>query len=182
VCLLLHHAAPSRNTPLFSAEYLADREYNRTGTAPAALLKSASAGKLSDATSKGSSKAAARKHSSSSSRGGLAKPIAAAPASAASSANSLQDVELAYSSSVVANHGGSVHSSGSGSHSRDLQVLVTPTAPGAGGSAGGDGAAAGGRGLALPFTPMSVAFKDICYYVDLPGVSLSANMKACRSA
>jgi hypothetical protein len=33
-------------------------------------------------------------------------------------------------------------------------------------------AAAGGtKGLALPFKPMSIAFKDICYYVDTPGVS-----------
>jgi hypothetical protein len=30
-----------------------------------------------------------------------------------------------------------------------------------------------GRGLALPFTPMSVAFKDISYFVPHPGVSHS---------
>ncbi|KAF6262511.1 ATP-binding cassette transporter [Scenedesmus sp. NREL 46B-D3] len=35
-------------------------------------------------------------------------------------------------------------------------------------STGGAGHVIGGRGLALPFTPMSVAFKDISYYVDMP--------------
>jgi hypothetical protein len=155
-----------RNTPLFTAEYLADREYNRTGTAPTKLLKSASAAKLSDASNKSSSKHAKK----SSSRAGLAKPLAGAPASAASSANSLQDVELAYGSNVSANPAvdGSDDNS-SGSNSRDLHVLVAPVTP-VGGS-GANAGAGGGRGLALPFTPMSVAFKDICYYVDLPGVS-----------
>jgi hypothetical protein len=31
--------------------------------------------------------------------------------------------------------------------------------------------AGSGRGLALPFTPMSVAFKDISYFVPQPSVS-----------
>lgn len=169
-------AAPARNTPLFTAEYLADREVNRTGTAPAALLKSASAAKLSDASHK-SSKAVKK----SGSRVELSKPIAAAPASASASANSLQDVELAYPASVVthnaAAHGGDGSPTSSGSNSRDLHVLVTPTTPTAGAhhTNGGGAAAGGGKGLALPFKPMSVAFKDICYYVDAPAVSERAS-------
>uniref|UniRef100_A0A383WGZ5 ABC transporter domain-containing protein n=1 Tax=Tetradesmus obliquus TaxID=3088 RepID=A0A383WGZ5_TETOB len=167
---------PARNTPLFTAEYLADREVNRTGTAPAALLKSASAAKLSDASHK-SSKAVKK----SSSRVELSKPVAAAPASASASANSLQDVELAYPASVVthnaAAHGGDGSPTSSGSNSRDLHVLVTPTTPTAGAhhTNGGGAAAGGGKGLALPFKPMSVAFKDICYYVDAPAGAKGAS-------
>ncbi|KAF6261001.1 ATP-binding cassette transporter [Scenedesmus sp. NREL 46B-D3] len=39
-------------------------------------------------------------------------------------------------------------------------------------------AAAGAKGLALPFRPMSVAFRDICYYVDAPGAAKSKGDKA----
>ncbi|KAF6262509.1 ATP-binding cassette transporter [Scenedesmus sp. NREL 46B-D3] len=58
-------------------------------------------------------------------------------------------------------------SDSSGSNSRDMHVLVVPAAAATAAATGG-GAAAGGRGVALPFTPMSVAFKDISYYVDMP--------------
>jgi hypothetical protein len=145
-CCVPAAVAPKQATPLLSAEYLAERELNRTGTAPEALLaKSASADKLSRLPSCSSKRSASAKP----------KPIItvtpgspenAAPVVAGTSSDSLSDSELSAISI------------------KDVESLGVL-------QLGDDkAAAAGGKGLALPFKPMSVAFKDICYYVDAPGV------------
>ena len=37
----------------------------------------------------------------------------------------------------------------------------------------GDGAAAQARGMILPFTPLSISFDDVSYFVDMPAVSVT---------
>lgn len=139
------YAAPKQATPLLSAEYLAERELNRTGTAPEALLaKSASIDKLSRTPSSSSKKSTSAKPRPTITAT-PASPVKPAQAVAGTSSDSLSDSEL---------------STNSGKDLESLAVLQ-PDAK---------AVAAGAKGLALPFKPMSVAFKDICYYVDAPGV------------
>jgi hypothetical protein len=145
-CCVPAAAAPKQPTPLFSAEYLAERELNRTGAAPEALLaKSASSSKLSRSPSSSSKKTASAKPKPTITVT-PDSPVTAAPVTAGTSSDNLSESEL---------------STNSGKDVESLAVLQPVDAK---------AASAGAKGLALPFKPMSVAFKDICYYVDAPGV------------
>jgi hypothetical protein len=151
-------AAPKQATPLLSAEYLAEREINRTGTAPEALLsKSPSTNKLSRTPSSSSKKST----STANSKPTKAAIVTASPASPPR--NTAPNVPAAVGSPGSDSLSESELSSSSGKDAESLVVLQPDDAKAA--------AAGGAKGLALPFKPMSVAFKNICYYVDAPGVS-----------
>lgn len=163
---LLPSAAPKENKPLFSAEYVADREVNRTGQTPSDLqaVLSATARKKSktDANSRpGSvikanhSAAAPHSHTLNSSPAGPVNPRGVLDRSSDPSEASGDDAVL-----------GRVIEQRQGGHKAQGQSDVEA---GVGLERSGSG-----RGLALPFKPMSVAFKDISYFVPHPGVSFEA--------
>jgi hypothetical protein len=160
---LVAAAAPKQATPLLSAEYLAEREINRTGTALEALLaKSPSTNKLSRTPSSSSKKSTSAAN---------AKPaiVTASPASPPRTA--APGVSAAVSSPGSDSLSDSELSSSSGEDADSLVVLQRDDAKAA--------AAGGSKGLALPFKPMSVAFKDICYYVGSRG---EQRLLLCRCA
>lgn len=156
----LRAAAPSKDTPLFSAEYLADRELNRTGTAPDSLLKSMSSAKLSRSSSSQSSRSRAGSPTASGGDGAVKPHLTSTPVIAAIAGNG----QAPAASAALA---GSTHSEEVPSiEAKDAEsLLVLP-----GVKRGAPTAASGRKGLALPFQPMSVAFKDISYFVELPAV------------
>lgn len=123
-------AAPKNNTPLFSAEYLAEREVNRTGKAPPTLTKMAA-----EARDK-SVKAGAN--------GATNGTIRDTPADTKGTNGGLQNGAVPKV----------LHT--------DLEMQPVQLASSKGTS---------NKGLALPFQPIAVAFKDINYFVPLSGVS-----------
>jgi hypothetical protein len=157
-------AAPSEPKPLFSAEYLADRELNRTGHTPADLQSALSATANKKKKGKGSSR-----------QNSVIK--ACNPTDNAATT-------VTSSSSVTDPHDNLTRTSdpsevSSGEHA--VVGIVDHRQQGRGGVGGAKGdvesglvldRAPSGRGLALPFTPMAVAFKDISYFVPHPQVSV----------
>jgi hypothetical protein len=158
--------APSEPKPLFSAEYLADRELNRTGDTPADLQSALSATAHKKKKGKGPSR----------------------PNSVINAFNPADDATATSNGVSISSHGSPQHNltrnsdpseSSSGEHAVVGQVFVEePQQGSAGVRAKGDleagqmvERAGSGRGLALPFTPMAVAFKDISYFVPHPSVS-----------
>jgi hypothetical protein len=168
-------AAPAEPKPLFSAEYLADRELNRTGQAPSELQAALSADKRKKDKAETRSRHGASK----------AQPAAdTAPFVVPQNGQQHSQIELNRSSdrSTVS----------SGEHAVVGRVileqqqqqgssLVLAKQQGHDVEAGHVlPRADSGRGLALPFTPMSVAFRDVSYFVPHPGVSATCDSDAAR--
>jgi hypothetical protein len=160
-------AAPSEPKPLFSAEYLADRELNRTGHTPADLQSALSATAHKKKKAKGSSR-----------QKSVIKafnPVDNA-ATTVTSSGSITDPQ----DNLTRTSDPSEVSSGE----HAVVGIVHHRQHGRGGVRGAKGdvesglaldRAPSGRGLALPFTPMAVAFKDISYFVPHPQVSVGAD-------
>jgi hypothetical protein len=159
-------AAPAEPKPLFSAEYLADRELNRTGQTPSDLQAALSADKR-------------KKHKADTySCHGASKAQPGADAAPSGVPQSLQQ-----HSQIELNRSSDPSTVSSGEHAVVGRVIIDQQQQQ--GSTlvlvkqQGHDVEAGhvlprsdsGRGLALPFTPMSVAFQDVSYFVPHPGVS-----------
>jgi hypothetical protein len=173
LCALSPSTAPSEPKPLFSAEFLADRELNRTGTTPDDLQAALSASERK----KNKSESRSRPHS-----------VIKAHHAEEPTAKAAGTVGMQPHSAVVlqqnGQHGGLTRSSDpsdvSSEHAVGARVLLEQQSKEHDVEAGHALARSGsGRGLALPFTPMSVAFRDICYYVPHPEVSAACCCCCC---
>lgn len=163
-CVPPHDTAPQEQKPLFSAEYLADRELNRTGSTPSDLKAALSASE--------------RKKNKSESRsrpGSVIKahnPVDAKPFELQHNSGQHSEVELSRNSDPSEVSTSETVVGRVIVEDRPAQQAVQAKQQGHDVEAGLALERAGsGRGLALPFTPMSVAFKDISYFVPHPGVS-----------
>eukprot|EP00879_Flechtneria_rotunda_P006755 GHRR01007099.1.p1 GENE.GHRR01007099.1~~GHRR01007099.1.p1 ORF type:complete len:1177 (+),score=387.98 GHRR01007099.1:1343-4873(+) len=145
--VLQYAPPPQRSAPLFSAEFLVDRELNRTGKAPEELLE-----KSLLANNRSSSKKRPKRRRNSRIEGN-----AAAAGTELVVTVSRTPTETATVDSAMSN----VTSSNGSSADAELVMFKSPGAAIA-------QAAEGGKALALPFQPMSVAFRGINYYVDVP--------------
>lgn len=176
-CLASAAAAPQQGAPLFSEEYLAERELNRTGALPPSTGSSKKRRSVSD----GKVTAA---------DGNNGSPVRLQNTAAKVPAGLPLTQEDAV---LVVSSGSNIASDSSSSNA------VTPThvaiAQGANGVAhlhhqagqngavgagiADAGAAEGGRGLTLPFQPLSLAFRNISYFVDLPQVRSGLSFWLC---
>lgn len=164
--------APRDTKPLFSAEFLADRELNRTGSTPSELQAAVSASQRKKSKSAGSATApaaangrqqgsvirahsAVRAHSNIRAHSGVAAPPTPEPSVAAQGLSRSSDPDSVQSSGSTPVLG---------------RVILDQQFAGVDVEAGQAKAADSGRGISLPFTPMAVAFKDINYYVPSPTV------------
>jgi hypothetical protein len=163
--------APSEPKPLFSAEYLADRELNRTGHTPADLQSALSA----TAHKKKKGKGPSRPNSV------IKASYPADDAIATTVGNSING--HSHPQQILTRSNSDPSEGSSGEHAVVGQVFVEDPQQGSVGVRGVKGdvesglaleRAGSGRGLALPFTPMAVAFKDISYFVPHPAVSVGA--------
>lgn len=164
LCVL--SAAPAEPKPLFSAEYLADRELNRTGQTPSDLQAAVSADKRKRDKAQGRSRHGATQ----------AQPAAdPAPFGVPQNGQQHSQIELNRSSDPLTVSSGEHAVVGRVILEQQQQqgsTLVLTKQQGHDVEAGHVlSRADSGRGLALPFTPMSVAFKDVSYFVPHPGVS-----------
>lgn len=167
VLLLLLFAAPQQGAPLFSEDYLAERELNRTGAIPPALQKSnSSKGKKHRYKHKG--KQQDGRDASSFSNHGQQTIAINKPGSSLAPAGD----------AVFVSTSSNITSSSSHTDTRDISVTHSSD-PGAAYAAAPAAAHSGeeGGGLALPFEPLSLAFRNISYFVDLPPVSTGVEHK-----
>lgn len=192
-------AAPQQGAPLFSEDYLAERELNRTGQLPTDVKKNSH--RCNSSKSKKhrhdpsqhdqqlkmehDSKHAVLPVSHAASTRATAKdqrPAGAmlelAPAGAVPSVDHSVLV-VSTSSNITTDNGYAPSSSDTNiTHGSDQgrgypvpASSASAAAVGGGAVGGGTGSDAGSGGLALPFKPLSVSFNNISYFVDLPAVS-----------
>lgn len=152
--------APSEPKPLFSAEYLADRELNRTGTTPDDLQAALSGSE--------------RKKNKSESGSRPGSVIKARHAEAPAPVGMQQQNGVLQNGQQGVLTRSSDPSDVSSEHAVGARVLLEQQSKErvrdveAGHTLE---RSCSRRGLALPFTPMSVAFRDISYFVPHPEVS-----------
>lgn len=158
--------APQEQKPLFSAEYLADRELNRTGSTPSDLKAALSASERKKNKSEPRSRP-----------GSVIKahhPVDAKTVELQHNSGQHSQVELSRSSDPSEISTSETVVGRVIVDDRPAQQAVQAKQQGHDVEAGlALDRAGSGRGLALPFTPMSVAFKDISYFVPHPGVSFA---------